>query len=338
MSTIKDIALKAGVSTATVSYVLNNTRFVSQERKDRVLHAIKELNYVPNAFARGLRVGVSKAIGLVISDVTNPFFPDLAKACDDMANVKGYTVAMLNTNAEQARMDGAVSLLREGRVDGLIIASASNQDRSLLEGVLKEGFPIVLAHRRIPNLEIDSVVADNFSGSYSAVRHLLALGHKKIAMIYGIDDSPVNIERIEGYRKMMSDAGLEVLPEWLISGQSKYEPSYLVATKMMKGPKKSRPTAMITQGDVSALGVIDALKDMGLEVPGDLALVSFDDLFLASFRNIQLTTVQIPRYEMAQQATNILLDRIDGMGPPGKIKIVLPTQLIVRKTCGATLS
>lgn len=337
MITIKDIAKRANVSVATVSNVLNNSRFVSQERKDRVLRAIQELNYVPNAVARGLRMKESKTIGLIISDMTNPFYPDLAKACEDVAQERGYTVIIVNTNEEKKRMSGAVSLVREGKVDGLIIASTSTQDMEILREVVDGGFPVVLVHRHVPGLDIDTVLADNFSASYSVVRHLCSLGHTRIAKITGVDNSTVNLERIEGYKKAMADAGLQVRPEWLISGRSRYQQSYTAATFMLNQSREDRPTAVIAAGDLAALGVMDAVKDMGLEVPEDLALIGFDDLFLAEYRAVQLTTVRIPRYDMGQQATRILLDRISGSGPPGNIRIVLPTHLIIRRTCGTHL-
>jgi LacI family transcriptional regulator len=333
--TIKDIAKKADVSIATVSNVINNSRFVNQERKNRVLQAAKELNYVANAVARGLRMRESKTIGLVISDFTNPFYPDLAKACEDFAQNSGYTLIIVNTNDEKDRMANAISLAREGKVDGLIVASGSVEDHSLLSELVKDGFPLVFAHRYVPGLEIDTVLADNFSGTYSAVRHLLALGHKKIAMISGVDQSSVNIDRIKAFRKAMNDARLNILPEWLISGKSKYQQSYIVANTIMNKQQEDRPTAIITAGDIAALGVMDAVKDMGLDIPGDLALIGFDDLFLAAYRTVQLTTVRVPRYDMGQQATRILLDRINRTGPPGNIKITLPMDLIIRRTCGA---
>jgi DNA-binding LacI/PurR family transcriptional regulator len=156
-------------------------------------------------------------------------------------------------------------------------------------------------------------------------------------LITGVNGSSVNSKRIEGYLKAMNDAGITVPSEWMVPGKSQYQQSYTAATILMNKKGQERPTAILTAGDIAALGVMDAAKDMGLDVPGDLAVIGFDDLFLAEYRTIQLTTVRVPRYEIGQQATRILFDRINRSGPPGNMHIILPTNLIVRRTCGANI-
>ncbi|GGD59422.1 LacI family DNA-binding transcriptional regulator [Paenibacillus nasutitermitis] len=333
MSTIKDIARHAGVSVATVSYVLNNTRYVSPDKKERVIAAIQELNYVPNAAARGLRARESRTIGLIVSDISNPFYPDLAKACEDVAQRHGYAVHMINTNDEPERMRQAVSQAREGKIDGLIVTTALEADRELLESLLDRGFPVVLAHRRLEGLGADLIESDNFGGGKIAARHMLALGHRRIAFLSGVEGSPISEWRVAGYRQAMREAGIDVRPEWVLSGEAKYAQSYDRTIQYADMAADARPTAIINVSDIGAMGVLDAAADRGLRVPGDVAVMGFDDLFLAAFRSVQLTTVRIPRYELGGQATELLLKRI-GKAEAERRHVVLPVDLVIRKTCG----
>src|SRR5690625_3924370 len=208
MATIKEIAKKANVSVATVSYVINETRYVSPKLKERVLNAIEELNYVPNAMARGLRAKSTKTFGLVLTDITNPFYPDLARGCEDKAKSLGYYVMMINTDEKEDVLLNAIKQLREGRLDGLIVASATKSHRKILKEVIDEGYPIVLAHRYLDNLNVDTVVEDNETGMTAAVRYLLSLGHREIHLMSGKDDSFVSKARKSYFFKAMEEAGI----------------------------------------------------------------------------------------------------------------------------------
>lgn len=333
MATIKDIAKKAGVSVATVSYVINNTRWVNEDKRRRVLEAIKELNYVPNAVARGLRVQKSNAISFIVSDITNPFYPDLAKACESVAQAHGYTVNVINTDDERHKMSEALKQLRGGRVDGAVITSALPDDREEIQQLLELGYPIVLASRLIEDLPVDSVAADNKRGAMMAINYLIGLGHRKIAFVNGVQGSYINKTRTEGYLQAMEEAGLEVCPEWLTSGKAKYEASYETARMLLELPPSKRPTAILNLTDLGAFGVLDAAKDMGVSVPDDLAVIGFDDLFISGLRNIQLTTIRIPRLEMGKLATEMLFNRMENKDAE-KQTVIMPVELVVRKTCG----
>jgi len=334
LATIKDIAQKSGVSVATVSYVLNNTRWVHEEKRKRVLEAISELNYVPNAVARGLRVQKSKAISFVVSDITNPFYPDLAKACEDLAQTKGFTINILNTDDKPDRTQFALNQVREGKVDGIIVTSALEQDREHFQKFMEQGYVIVLANRSVKGLQVDSVVADNFNGAVMATNHLHELGHKKIAFMPGISGSSITQSRMNGYLQAMEDAGLTIHPEWLTSGEARYSGSYKTTQFLLGLPEWKRPTAIISLTDIGALGVLDAATDLKVSVPDDLAVIGFDDLFISGTRSVQLTTVKIPRYEMGSIATSLLMERLEKGGKSDFQEIVLPVELIVRKTCG----
>lgn len=335
MATIKDIAKKAGVSVATVSYVINNTRWVHEDKRRRVLEAIQELNYVPNAVARGLRVQKSNAISFIVSDITNPFYPDLARACQQVAQSRGYTVNIVNTDDEPGKMSEALKQLRGGKVDGAVLTSALPDNREEIEQLLKEGYPIVLASRLIEDLQVDSIAADNIRGAMMAVNYLVSLGHRKIAFVNGVEGSYINKTRTNGYLQAMNEAGLHVYPEWLTSGKARYEASYQTARMLLELPKEKRPTAIMNLTDLGAFGVLDAAKDMGVSVPDDLAVMGFDDLFISGLRNIQLTTIRIPRHEMGTLATEMLFNRMQNKDSEFR-NIIMPVELVVRKTCGGS--
>lgn len=334
MATIKDIAKKAGVSVATVSYVINN-RPVSEERKKKVLKAIEELNYVPNEVARRLRVKKNKTIAMVLPDIMNPFYPDLAKGCQDVSRENGYTLLLFNTEDKEEQFTGIMDQVRKGGIDGIILANALEKDMEQVKALMDTSFPIVLAHRGIEGLEIDSVTADNFLGGYIATKHLISGGHVNIAFIEGLKGSVVSTDRKKGFLKAMEEEKLEVKPEWVIWGNTEYQKSYEGAKQLLTLPPHKRPTAIFSSSDLMALGVIDAVKDLNLSIPEDIAIVGFDDLFITSFRFIQLTTVHIPRYEIGRQAMQRLIDKINQEEKKDDIQnVILSPKLMIRNTCG----
>lgn len=332
--TIKDIAKKAEVSVATVSYVINNTRYVSPEKEERVKQAIQELNYVPNAIARGLRIHESGIIGLTVTDVSNPFYADLAKACEVVAHNLGYTLTIINTADQLERTEISASRMREGRLDGLIIATALDQDRPVIEKLIEEMYPVVLVHRTLEDIHADSVVSDNFSGSFQATNHLIALGHRRICFMGGVFGSTVGTTRLNAFLHTMNEHGFSVRKEWILPGRLGYSESYEATKLLMSLPKQVRPTAVINITDTGALGVMDAVLDLGMSIPSDLAVIGFDDVFFASTRRIQLTSVRIPSHELGRISTNILIDRLSNTDPFAYQKTILPVELIIRDTCG----
>ncbi|MGG1662057.1 LacI family DNA-binding transcriptional regulator [Brevibacillus sp. NRS-1366] len=333
MITIKDIAKHAKVSVATVSYVLNNTRFVSPERRERVLSSIKELNYVPNAVARGLRAKSTKTLGLVLSDITNPFYPKLAKGCEDAAQAAGYSIIIFNTNVQRSRILSAVSHIREGKVDGLIFASTLQSDSDIVQDLIEEGYPIIFAHRRVYGIQADSVFEDNVGGMTSAVRYLQSLGHKKISMLTGMNGCSVSNDRKETFVKAMKNSGITNLEEWIRPTEDDYHLAYNVVMEMIKLSEEKRPTAFVCISDVIALAVMDAVEDMGFNVPTDFSVIGFEDQFFAETRRIGLTSVRVPNYEIGQHAVQILINRLTHPEVTEPVELVLPTRLIVRKTC-----
>ncbi|WP_244504317.1 LacI family DNA-binding transcriptional regulator [Salibacterium halotolerans] len=330
--TIKDIAKKAGVSVATVSYVLNE-RPVSDGMKDKVLKAIDELNYVPNEVARRLRVKKNYTIALVLPDITNPFYPDLAKGCQDAAKENGFMLIMINTEDKEDQLKDVMNQVRQGGIDGLILANAMERDMSQVQSLLETQIPVVFAHRFIEGIEADSVTADNFTGGYKATKHLIQHGHQHIAIIEGLLGSSVSLNRKKGHEKAMQEAGFTVPPEWIIKGETDYELTYNRVTQLLTSTHEKKPTAIFSSSDLMALAAVDAAKNAGFSIPDDLAVTGYDDLFMTS--SLKLTTVHVPRYEIGRQAVQMLINKINNQQSSSSSQpVVLDTSLIIRKTSG----
>ncbi|WP_077601806.1 LacI family DNA-binding transcriptional regulator [Oceanobacillus sojae] len=329
MVTIKDIAKLANVSTATVSYVLNNTRPVHPDKEKKVREAIKELNYVPNSAARGLRSKKNQTIGLVITDITNPFYPNLAKGCQEVLKQNDYTLMMYNSDEQHDQISNVVRHVREGKLDGIILANLVTTDIDNLKALNELNFPTVIVHRNLKNINMDSVVVDNYSGAHAGTEHLIGLGHKNIIFFQGINESPVTIERKNGYIDAMKTNGLEPC---IKEGKGSYQASYSQTLKLINDESQKNPTAIFASSDIMAFGVMDAVKTQGLSVPEDISVIGYDDLFMSSWNSIQLTTVRVPTFELGKQAARLLLRKMNNDSEK-KNHLVLQTELIIRKTC-----
>jgi len=336
MRTIRDVAREAGVSTATVSRVLNVTGTVTEGTRRKVLETISRLGYRPSGIARGLSTKRTKTIGLIVSDITNPFFPEIARSVEDVLSVYGYNVILCNTDSQPEKEAAYIGLLLEKRVDGIIFASVRT-DNSDLTDLKRNGTPWVLAGRTLPGIDRDCVVVDNALGAYQATQHLLQLNHRRIGYVSGPFHVSVSMERLAGFRRASANYGLnhEQLP--IVEGDFKQAGGYAAALKMLMS--EPRPTALFVANDLMAIGILEAAHDLSVRVPEDLALVGFDDIPIASLHTIQLTTVAQPKYEIGAAATRMLLDKIDRACVPGQdvssTKVVLTPKLQIRRTCGA---
>jgi len=335
-ATIKDIAKKVNVSFATVSRALNNKNGVKRETRARVLEAAHSLNYRPNAIARGLVKRQTHSIGLVIPDITNPFFPEVARGIEDGAQEEGYNVFLCNTNWEVKREVQYLNLLIEKRVDGIIIAPIHNQVEGLVNS-LQDRIPVVYVSKAPLNSENSFVVIDNVRGGFLATRHLIECGYKGIGFIGASAGSPscghsLSVaERLEGYKLALKKYGMEPEERFIRFGDFKRESGYNIIKRMIE--EKDFPRAVFGENDLLALGVMQGVKEMGLFVPGDVAVVGFDDIPLAGFPEIQLTTICQPKAEMGKIAVSILLEQMKrGDGETVNRKVILEPQLIVRKS------
>ncbi|MFQ5834719.1 MAG: LacI family DNA-binding transcriptional regulator [bacterium] len=330
MAKIKDVARLARVSPACVSLVLNDKPYVSQEAKQRIYKAIKQLNYRPNIIARSLRKKKTTTIGLVLSDITNPFFPEVARGVEDRAREYGFSVVLCSTDADPSLERQYIDVLLAKQIDGLILTSIRSSDNLNQYG--KEDCPLVLVNRELSPDRFDFVGIDNVASAKMAIDHLIKLGHRKIGFIRGEPASSASFGRYEGYRLALEQAKISYSDSFIKKGYLKYSGGYRAMESLLQ--TSPSPTALFCANDMMALGAIDTCLEKGTRVPQDLAIVGFDDIWVASLKSVQLTTVRQPRYIMVVKAVDLMLERI--MGKRVKIKrVMLPAKLMVRRTCGA---
>jgi DNA-binding LacI/PurR family transcriptional regulator len=328
MPTMNDVARLAGVSIATVSHVVNGTRFVSAERVERVHAAMSELGYTPDATARSLRVGRTDTLGLVVPDNSNPFFATLARWIEEASFESGYTTILANSNERADREHRYVSTLVSKRVDGLIL-SPSRGDHSALTRLLQNaGTPVVVVDRdaSLPNADI--VLYDNEGGSHDATRHLLELGHRSIACIAGPSDTSSSADRVRGFRRAIAEAGL---PEPLVVEADFHFAGGREATARLLDDQTGC-TALVAGNDLMAAGAIRELHSRGLRVPEDISVIGFDDAPLAEMVFPALTTMRQPLEAMAHAAVSLLLSRVTSGDGSAPVRKVLPASLVIRES------
>lgn len=330
--TIKEVAETAGVSTATVSHVINNTRHVETTTRQSVEQAMQELGYQPNSLARSLRSGETKTIGLVVPDVYNLFFADMARRIENLGYANGYSVILCNSDNNLAKQHNYIKTLITKQIDGVIFISAgeSNED---LQKLADSRTPIVVADRVVPLSLADVVLLDNEQGGYEACKHLLDLGHKKIACITGPSDVSPSMQRASGYRRALKEAGIEAPAEYVIPGDFTVFGGSESMSRLMK--LDERPTAVFVSNDMMAMGAVTAARRLGLHVPEDVSIIGFDDIELARAFNPTLTTMAQPMQEMADIATSRLIAKMNS-GEEGweNEQFTLTANLIVRESTG----
>ena len=337
-ATIKDIAKAANVSPTAVSMAINNRRGVSQQTRKRILRIAKNLNYTPNYAARSLISKRSCTLGLIISDIADPFYPELAKGIEEKANSLGYSIILCNTGLNLDKEKHCADTLLRRNVDGIIFSTVVVDDPNI-DQLIQNQFPFVVINR-IPFKhpfadKIDHVIIDSYAGGYKAVEHLYKLGHDRIAIIAGYMKVSTAIDRTEGAKKAMSDYGLEFNPQFFIECNYSRQQAFQAAKRLLA--LKKTPTAFFVQDDNMALGVREAVLSCGLKIPEDIAIIGFDDIDMASITGIELTTISQKKYEMGVMATQILINKIEGETPSMVNKLVLDAELIIRKSCGYSL-
>lgn len=332
MTTIRDVARRAGVAPITVSRVINDSGYVSEKTRQRVEEAIAELNYVPNALSQGLRFNKTNVIALVLSDVTNPFWTTVARGTEDASSEENYSVILCNTDEDVAKQDKYTDLLLRRQVDGFLLVPVSNTIDTI-RFIQQQGVSLVVLDRQMPGVSVDTVRADSEGGAYELTRYLTELGHRDIAILSGPEDVSTSTQRVAGYQRALQHAHLEVDSE-LISFGSFYQDSGYERT--MKLLALSRPpTAIFAGNNFIAIGMMKALYESGLRIPENMSVVGFDDLPPGLLVRPFLTVADQPAYEMGFRATKLLLERIANPGKPPHQEIVLPTRLVIRQSCRA---
>ncbi|WIV11683.1 LacI family DNA-binding transcriptional regulator [Proteiniborus sp. MB09-C3] len=332
MANIRKISELAGVSVATVSRVLNHPETVSEETRNRILKVIEEVNYVPNSIARSLSTNRTSTIGLIIPNILNPLYPSIAKGVEDVFYKKGYNILLSNTENDAKREKDSIEMLLSKKVDGLIICS-SILERADFDTIIRQKVPLVLLGDYIEDADINVVYTDYLLGAYMATNHLIKTGCKTIAHISGPMNRKPSVEKLEGYKKALLEAGYKYDEEYVIEGDNQIGGGHLALKKILK--KKGKPDAIFVANDLMALGVIEAIKVSGYAVPDDIAVVGFDDIDVASLIEPKLTTVTHPVYRMGLTAARLLLDNITNEEEDCfKQKIFIQPMLKVRKSCG----
>jgi LacI family transcriptional regulator len=334
---MEDVAARAGVSTMTVSRVINNHGRVATATRQRVQQAINELGYVPNALARSLLKGRTRTIALIVSDISNPFFTSIARGVEDVARRHGYTVILGNSDESVEKERQYVHAMLSNRIDGLLIAPAGSGSRKTLDFLARHGTKFVLIDRQLPGVAADAVVGDSIGGARLLTEHLIELGHRRIALVGGSHEVPTARDRQRGYEEALRDRGLEPQPALIIESNYKQEGGYRAAQQLLALPADERPTAIFAGNNFLAIGAIQALRAAGLQVPGDIAVVCFDDIELASALQPFLTVMAQPARTFGTVAAQFLFDRLDGAESSAWRRVVLPPELIVRVSCGSQI-
>ncbi len=322
MTTIREVALRAGVSPSTVSHIINNTRFVAPETRERVLAAMAELNYRPNILARSLRRGETRTIGLILPDSANPFFAEIARAIEDAAFRAGYSVILGNTENDLARERVYIDVFLQKQVDGLIFVATGDQSPSL-EELLRLNLPVVAVDRRLTGLAIDAVLTDNLQGGLLATRYLLARHHRRIGCITGPSHLTPSAERVVGYRQALREAGIGIDEQLIRRGDFLPRSGYELTLDLLR--LDPPPTALFVCNDMMAIGALRALAEAGWRVPDDCAVIGFDDIDLASFVNPPLTTIRQDKGALAEESVRLLLERIADPNLPARTCLVATT-------------
>src|SRR5262245_14012622 len=335
--TIQDVAARAGVSAMTVSRVLNQPARVAPATRQRVEQAIRELGFVPNALARQLLRGRTHTIALLVSDISNPFFTQIARVVEDVAQRNGYIVIFGNSDESVEKERQYLHALQGRRIDGLLIAAASNASRSMLDLLTQRGTPFVLIDRAIDGVVADTVIGDNIGGARVLTEHLIRLGHRRIALVGGSREVPTARDRLRGYLAALREHDIEPQPALIVEDNYKRDGGERAARLLVALPPEQRPTAIFAANNFIGVGVIEALREVQLGVPEDIAVVCFDDIELASALHPFLTVVAQPARTFGTIAMQFLLDRLDGTETAAPRKVVLPPELIVRVSFGARL-
>lgn len=329
--TMRQIAARARVSVGTVSHVINHTAGVREPVRRRVLEAIERLGYRPSLLARGLRRNQTTIIGVIIPDISNPFFPLVVRGVEDIAYQNSYRLMLCNADNDAQKEQVYFDELRAYRMAGLIVIPSANS-RLVAAADTAGELPVVCLDRCPEGWKGDSITVDNTEGAYQATRYLLELGHRRIAAITGQLHVTSAVERLKGFKRALREFGVTIAPEYIQEGRfdrlSGYEKSLLL---LQFSP---RPTAIFAANDLVALGVLAAMRELGLRCPEDVSLTGFDDLELASFTNPALTTVAQPAYQMGVRAAALLFERLRGEALPAQ-HIVMKTALKARDSTAA---
>ncbi|WP_019394519.1 LacI family DNA-binding transcriptional regulator [Priestia filamentosa] len=324
--TIRSVAEEAGVSIGTVSKVINNSGKISEKTRKKVFQAMQKLNYKPDAAAASLRGKRTKLIGLLVPDISNPFYAGIARSIEDRSHEVGLNVMLCSTDNNTEKEKNYLALLTSQRVDGLVVASAF-RSTVLLQETIDRGIPSVLIASEIPQLSINTVTVDDYKGGYLATSHLLDLGHKDIAIIS--ENVRSNEPRLAAYKDSMREAGIDVKPEYIMKTEATIQKGYECAKKLLLLDEK--PTAIFACNDLLAAGVIQAAKELELDLPRELSVVGFDNTVLSTTTAPMLTTISQPIKQMGAKVVDLLRQEMEE-SKGHKERLLMAPELIIRQS------
>jgi LacI family transcriptional regulator len=326
--TIEDVARAAGVSRQTVSRAINNKGEISPVTYQRVMEAVQALDYWPSGVARSLATQRTHTVGLVVPDITNPFFPEIARGVQDIARSKDYSVFLCNTDESPGEELQVLYSLAAQPVDGILLFGSRISDDDLV-GFTGRYRPLVMLNRFLEHAGVSLILVDNQRGAKLAVDYLADRGHTAIGMLAGPVTSPSSAQRVEGFRQAMAAHGLTTPDDWILPGPPTIEGGYEAAWHLLT--RHPQITALFAYNDLSALGVVQACRELGRRVPAQCAIVGFDDIRMAAMVSPALTSVRVDKYYLGQQAMTRLLamlDDPDAVFPP----ICVDVELVVRES------
>ena len=330
MATIKDVAKRAGVSTTTVSHVINKTRFVAEETREAVWAAIKELHYSPSAVARSLKVNHTKSIGLLATSSEAPYFAEIIEAVETRCFARGYTLILGNAHNDLQKQQAYLSMMAQKRVDGLLVMCSEYPEALLNMLEENRNIPMVVMDWGESRGDFTDTVLDNaFAGGYMAGRYLIERGHRDIGIIPGQMERNTGSGRFAGFLKALNEANIPAHDEWIVQGDFEPESGYRAMQQILA--QKQRPTAVFCGGDIMAMGAICAADEMGLRVPQDISVIGYDNVRNARYFTPALTTVHQPKEQLGETAFDMLLDRIINKREESQTIEVHPT-LIERRS------
>ncbi|MEU1278136.1 LacI family DNA-binding transcriptional regulator [Streptomyces sp. NPDC005805] len=328
MAGIKDVAAQAGVSVATVSRVLNGHPSVSPDARARVLAAVEKLGYRPNAVARSLRTDQTRTLGLVISDVMNPYFTELARFVEEEARALGYSVIIGNADERPDLQDAHVRTLLDRRIDGLLVSPADGPSPVTLDAA-RGATPVVFVDRWVPGVDVPVVRADGTDAIRDLVAHLHALGRRRVAIIAGPAATTTGRERVDAFHAALRAHGIPLPAEYIGQGDFQADSGRRATERFLDLPEP--PETVFATDNLMALGALDAIRARGLRVPDDIGLAAFDDIPWFLHTDPPVTAVAQPVAELARAAVRAVVDLIEGRPPQS---VTLPARLVVRRSCG----
>lgn len=327
---LHNVAERAGVAPITVSRVINKSGYISQATRERVESVIKEMGYIPNSLARGLRSKKTNTLALLVTDITNPYFTLMARGVEDVAGASNYVVVYCNTDESETKEEGYVNLLAQRQVDGVLLVPSGDRSKTV-EFLVANEIKVVAVDRRVSNVAIDTVRSDSEGGAYRLTQLLIALGHTQIAIIAGPQVVSTATDRVAGYKRALAEAGLADKAQVYYGVFNQQSGFALTEQAMQQSPQ---PTAIFGTNNFITIGVTKALQARGLRIPEDISVVGFDDLPESMLLSPFLTVAAQPAYEMGRIATELLLKRIAGKGPEDVTDLILPTTIVERNSIG----